>query len=177
MTRARDHDQVVGLTERALRRAAGPGSQVPLAWVQGTLALDLFPQVAPPRPAVPVTGAGDVASLVRSDRAALDSFARTWVTAAVQVAMADRPVTQMLRHCTPEVYADLSHRSKVVHEASGPTRARIVRPVVVSVRTSLVRPDALEVSAHVRHGRRSRAVAARLEHIRGRWQGVAITFG
>lgn len=173
-------------SERVLDLASGPPAPrvpaprvppVPVAWVQGTLALDIAPQVEPPRPAGRVGTSGDVADLPAHDRAALDAFALRWMTAAVQIAMADRPVTQMLRNATPEVYADLAERSRVVLEAAGPARARIVRPVVLGVRTGLVRPDALEVSAHVRHGQRSRAVAARLEHLRGRWQGVAVTFG
>ena len=56
----------------------------------------------------------------------------------------------------------------------GPNPAR---PVVVGVRTALVRDDAVEASAHVRYGRRSRAVAARFEVVRERWQCVAIQFG
>ena len=41
----------------------------------------------------------------------------------------------------------------------------------------MVRDDAVEASAHVRYGRRSRAVAARFEVVRDRWQCVALTFG
>jgi hypothetical protein len=41
----------------------------------------------------------------------------------------------------------------------------------------LIRPDAVEASAHVRYGRRSRAVAARFEVVRDRWQCVALTWG
>ena len=52
----------------------------------------------------------------------------------------------------------------------GPNPAR---PVVVGVRTALIRSDAVEASAHVRYGRRSRAVAARFEIVRDRWQCVA----
>jgi hypothetical protein len=48
---------------------------------------------------------------------------------------------------------------------------------VVGVRTALIRSDAVEASAHVRYGRRSRAVAARFEVVRDRWQCVAITWG
>jgi hypothetical protein len=39
-----------------------------------------------------------------------------------------------------------------------------------------VRDDALEACVHVRYGRRSRAVAARFELVRGRWQCVALEF-
>jgi hypothetical protein len=187
-------DRVVDLDAARLPRPRPSlESSVPVAWVQGTLALDVAPHVEPParhlttrlapRPSPgqagrpPGVGNADVASLPRDQRAALEAFATRWVTAAVQIAMADRPVTQMLRNCTPEVYADLSERSRAVLESAGPHRARIIRPVVMSVRTCLVRTDALEVAAHVRHGPRSRAVAARLEHVRGRWQGVAVTFG
>jgi hypothetical protein len=40
----------------------------------------------------------------------------------------------------------------------------------------MVRVDAAEACAHVRYGRRSRALAARFEVVRGRWQCVTLQF-
>jgi len=38
-------------------------------------------------------------------------------------------------------------------------------------------PDAAELSIHVRHGQRSRAIAARIERIEGRWRCSVLDFG
>ena len=38
-------------------------------------------------------------------------------------------------------------------------------------------PEAAEISVHVRHGERSRAIAARIEHVGGRWCCTALQFG
>lgn len=155
---------------------------VPLASVQGALALDLTPRVEPPRPRLRSATACDLVVADRIARQRLDLFVRRFLQAVVEIATADRPVSQVLRHCVPEVYADLTTRARVVADASGTARASgrgpgAVRPVVVGVRTALVRDDAIEASAHVRYGQRSPAVAARMELIRDRWQCVALELG
>ncbi|MEZ5096660.1 MAG: Rv3235 family protein [Nocardioides sp.] len=94
----------------------------------------------------------------------------------------DRPVSQVLRWTSAEVYADLARRAVLVARAGGrpPGLGRMagpaVRPQVAGVRTSVVAAEAVEVSVHVRHGARSRAIAARLEVRGGRWQCVALEF-
>ncbi|MCD6639910.1 MAG: Rv3235 family protein [Nocardioides sp.] len=155
---------------------------VPVSSVQGTLALDLAPRVEPPRPALRTAGAFDVATARRHDRRRLDSFTARFLQAAAEIAAGDRPVSQLLRHATPEVYADLVSRAGDAREVAGITPGQgrgpgRVRPVVVGVRTSLVRADALEACAHVRYGQRSRAVAARFEVVRDRWQCVVLQWG
>jgi hypothetical protein len=157
-------------------------SQQPVASVQGALALDLTPRTAPPRPRLRSAHASDLVALERERRVQVDAFVGRYLQALVEIASGDRPVTQVLRHTVPEVYDDLSARARTVAEAGGlaPGRARRphpTRPVVVGVRTALIRDDAVEASAHVRYGRRSRAVAARFEVVRDRWQCVAIAWG
>ena len=154
---------------------------VPVASVQGTLALDLTARVEPPVPHLRSATAHDV---VQTDlpRERLDVFVRRWLQAAVEIAIGDRPVRQVLRHCVPEVYAELAQRAALVSAAAGTASARgrgrgTVRPVVMSARTSLVRQHALEASGHVRYGNRSRAVAARFEFLEGRWQCVQLEWG
>ncbi len=112
----------------------------------------------------------------------MDAFVGRYLQAAVEIAAGDRPVGQVLRHTVPEVYDALTERSRTVRAAAGapahgPAGAGPARPVVVGVRTALIRDDALEASAHVRYGRRSRAVAARFEVVRDRWQCVALQWG
>ena len=116
------------------------------------------------------------------ERRHVDAFVARHLQAVVEIAAGDRPVTQLLRHCVPEVYDDLAGRSRAVTSALGSAPGQVrrpnpARPVVVGVRTAMVRSDAVEASAHVRYGRRSRAVAARFEVVRDRWQCVALTFG
>lgn len=155
---------------------------VPVASVQGSLALDLTPRLDPPDTEAPVQPSARPGDLVTSEveqRAGLDRFVRRHLACAVEIASGDRPATQLLRHCSPAVYAALARRAHLVSRAAGATAALgrgrgAVRPVLRSTHTSLVRDDALEAAAHVRYGARSRALAARFEVVEGRWQCVAL---
>jgi hypothetical protein len=145
---------------------------VRVASVQGTLALDLAPTFDPP-PA-------DVVPLDRPTRDRLEQWSRRYVQAAVEIVGGDRPVSQLLRWTTPSVYQDLARRALLVARAAGqqPGQGRVqtVRPQVLGVRASFVTDAAAEVSAHVRYGARSRAVAGRFELRQGRWLCVALEF-
>jgi hypothetical protein len=157
-------------------------SPQPMASVQGSLALDLTPRTAPPRPRLRSAQALDLVAVDLAARSRVDAFVGRYLQAAVETAAGDRPVAQLLRHTVPQVYDDLAGRAGTVTAAAGlaPGQARAAnpaRPVVVGVRTAMVRTDAVEASAHVRYGRRSRAVAARFEVVRDRWQCVAIQWG
>ncbi|MDR7251448.1 hypothetical protein J2X46_000420 [Nocardioides sp. BE266] len=154
----------------------------PLASVQGALALDLTPRTAPPRPRLRSARSNDLVAAPVVDRARVDAFVGRYFQAVVEIAAGDRPAGQVLRHTLPEVYDDLLGRARTVGAAAGLAPGQVrgpnpARPVVVGVRTALVRDDAVEASAHVRYGRRSRAVAARFEVVRDRWQCVAISWG
>lgn len=154
----------------------------PMASVQGSLALDLTPRTAPPRPRLRSAHTNDLVAVERAARGRVDAFVGRYLQAVVEIAAGDRPVAQLLRHTVPEVYDDLAGRARTVTAAGGqaPGHARVAnptRPVVVGVRTAMVRTDAVEASAHVRYGRRSRAVAARFEIVRDRWQCVALVWG
>jgi Family of unknown function (DUF6459) len=154
---------------------------VPVASVQGTLALDLHPQHDPPE-LQPAQGrsSGDVVAIDHRARTRLEQWAHRYAQAAVEIVGGDRPVTQLLRWTAPRVYADLARRAQLVARAAGqrPGQGGVqaVRPQVVGVRTCFVEPEAAEVSAHVRYGHRSRAVALRFEIRDDRWQCVALEF-
>lgn len=153
-----------------------------VASVQGSLALDLTPRREPPRPALRMASSCDLVDAGHVDRRRVDAFIGRWFQAAAEIAVGDRPLSQLLRHSTTPVYDDLARRAAVVSAAAGTTPKRgrgpgATRPVVSSVRTSLVREDAVEASAHVRYGGRSRAVAARFEVVRHRWQCVCLEWG
>ena len=91
-----------------------------------------------------------------------------------------RPVSQLLRWTTPEVYEDLARRAHLVAasvgQQPGQARLQVVRPHLVAAHSSFVSERVVEVSLHVRYGARSRAVAARFELIRDRWQVSALEF-
>ncbi|WP_210440259.1 Rv3235 family protein [Nocardioides xinjiangensis] len=163
-----------------LRSDPGPGPGV--ASVQGALALDLTQRTAPPRPRPRLARSTDLVAAPEAAREQVDAVVARYLAAAVEIAAGDRPVSQLLRHTVPEVYDDLARRARTVGAAAGSASGRLrgpnpARPVVVGVRTALVRSDAVEASAHVRYGRRSRAVAARFEVVRDRWQCVALAWG
>lgn len=143
---------------------------VPVAATQGTLALDLQPRLEPPAPAV-----GDLRR-----RREVDAWAHRFVQAAVEIVGGDRPPSQLVRHTSRDVQADLERRAHLVARAGGhvPGAARVqpVRPRVLSVRSSFPTSDVAEVGVHLRYGVRSRAVAARFERRGARWVCTALEF-
>ncbi len=148
----------------------------PLASVQGTLALDLGHGIEDshdPPPLAVVAPAG-------GERERLEAWAHRYTQAAVEIAGGDRPVSQLLRWTVPTVYEDLARRAQLVRAAAlrerSPARVQQVRPQVESVRTCWLDDEVAEVSARVRYGRRSRAVAVRFEKRAQRWQATAIEF-
>ena len=158
-----------------------PGS-TPIASVQGTLALDLGPRLEVPDVDVaPGRGVGeDVVTVDLKKRRRFEQHAARIGAAVVEIVGGDRPVSQVLRWTTPEVYQDLARRALLVSAAAGrrPGSGGIqsVRPQLVRAHTSFISETCAEVTLHVRYGRRSRAVAARFELIRDRWQVTALEF-
>jgi hypothetical protein len=155
--------------------------RVPVASVQGTLALDLGPRQEPPELPEPTGGA--VADVVRIDpaqRGRLEQWVHRFVQATVEIVGGDRPVSQLLRWTTGPVYADLHRRALLVGRAGGhepgARRVQPVRPQVVSVRACVVSPTVAEASARIRYGTRSRALALRFEKRRDRWLCTAMEF-
>jgi hypothetical protein len=148
-----------------------PLPRVPVATIQGTLALELQPHLEPPPPPGAPLGRHQLE---------VEQWVRRFAQAAVEIVGGDRPVGQLLRWTTSTVYQDLQRRALLVARAGGhqPGVARVqpVRPQVRSVHTRFVTPTVAEASIHVRYGERSRAVAARFEQRRGRWLCTALDF-
>lgn len=170
--RAVDREKIIAL----------PG-RVPVAEVQGTLALDLQPRHDPPpvlpSPRRPSEAAeADVVPIDRAQRRHVDAWVSRFGQAAVEIVGGDRPPSQLLRWTSAEVYAELERRAQVVgragHHHPGQARVQPVRPKVVSVHSFFVSPLVVEASLHVRYGARSRALAARFEHRRDRWICTAL---
>jgi hypothetical protein len=154
-----------------------------VASVQGTLALDLTPRHDPPSPGrAPGRPGGDVVPIEERQRVRIEHWAHRYAQAVVEIVAGDRPATQVVRWTAPRVYADLSRRAQLVARAGGhqPGQGRsgapLVRPQVQGVRSCFVSGREVEVSVHVRHGERSRAIAARFELLGGRWQCTALEF-
>lgn len=162
-------------------RLPHPVEPVPLASIQGTLALDLHAHQDPPElDHLAARGAGDVVDIGRNARVEFERFSGRIVQAIVEIVGGDRPVSQVLRWTTPTVYQDLERRAQLVartvRRPPGQGGVQGIRPQVVGVHTCFVADTAVEVSAHVRYGRRSRAVAARFERRRDRWVCCALEF-
>jgi hypothetical protein len=96
----------------------------------------------------------------------------------VEVLGGDRPLSQLLRWTSQRVYVELDRRLTILTRTSDAgRRLRTIRPQVRSVHVFHPTPTTAEVSVHVRHGPRSRAIAARLELTGGRWQCTALQLG
>lgn len=170
------HDNVTPLVTR------WPAS--PVHAIQGTLALDLEPELAPPVvPDVPPLSGADTVPVALSVRRELNRWALTFVQATVEVVLGDRPASQLVRWTTPEIHREIAYRAGVVARAGvhgagqGRGRRPSVRPQVQNVRTCFVAQDIVEICVRVKYGERNRALAGRLEVIGGRWQCTALEFG
>jgi len=157
--------------------------RVPVSEVQGTLALDVQPRQEPPATPAPTLAdpSGDEADIVpidRTQRRELEAWVGRFGQAAVEIVGGDRPVTQLLRWTTAEVYEELQRRALLVgragHHRPGQGRVQPVRPKVVSVHSFFLTPRVVETSIHVRYGERSRALAARFEAPDDRWVCTAL---
>lgn len=165
----------------SLAPSAGVRVAVPVAPGQGTLALTLLPRQGPPaaEPGPRRPGAA-VVPIDRRLRRSIEEWTLRYVQAALEIVGGDRPASQLVRWTDPEVYADLRRRAHLVARAGGhqPGLARVqtVRPRVHSVHACFVSADVVECGVHVRHGERSRAVAARFERSGQHWTCTALDF-
>jgi hypothetical protein len=143
---------------------------MPVAQTQAALAFEL--DDAPDQLARPGL------RVVTGEERELDAFSARFAQAVVEVIGGDRGVHQLMRWTTEWVYADLMHRSHALQRTTpGDQRLRRVRATVRSVHLFRPHEDAAELSIHVRHGHRSRAIAARIERIEGRWRCSVLDFG
>ncbi len=173
MTEPADHGRGHRQGVARLHTIAPPaldGPAMPFAQPQGVLDLDLdLTPDLPQRPSLRV---------VTGDERELNAFSARFAQAVVEVIGGDRGVHQLMRWTTEWVYADLMHRSHALQRTTpGDQRLRRVRATVRSVHLSRPHDDAAELSIHVRHGQRSRAIAARIERIEGRWRCTVLDFG
>ncbi len=151
-----------------------PAKQIPnpVTTTQGALALRY--QNDPDLHAMPVP---PVLRLVPAVPSLPD--AQAWGTrlaqAVAEVLAGDRPIVQLIRFTDAVVFTDLNRRVRVLGLTTTATaRGAKERSAVRSVRVFSPGNEVAEVSAHVRYGERSRAMALRLEVHRGRWICTAL---
>lgn len=168
--------------------------------VQGTLALAfVLPSGLPaaPRPAPTLRLVPDPQALPWRRAAAADRDAddfgpqptcraelpepRHWagrfVQALVEVLAGDRPLPQLVRWTSTEVYEDVAALLPPSNRRAGGAAEADTRAAVRSVHLTEPADGVAEVAATVRRGRRSTAVALRLEGLDGRWQCTALEVG
>ncbi len=174
-TDARDTALPAPVVTRLVPRPGGPREAPDHTAVQGTLALDDHGLPEGPATTPPPCRTPDVA-----DRA-LRAWSARFAQALVEVVGGHRPVVQLVRWTSREVFRDLERRTRLVQQASTtgqdtlPLRSTALAEVR-SVHVSRPSPLVAEVSVHVSHGRRSRAVALRLDLRQGRWVCTALDF-
>lgn len=124
------------------------------------------------------------------------AFTRAAAQAVLEIALGARPAAQAVRWCAPDVYAALARRGVVAARRRAAAGARIgsstkrssvtvartgtqpqPAPVVRAVRTCVLGPTQVEASAVMLHHGRARAVALRLDSVRGRWVVGALVIG
>jgi hypothetical protein len=142
--------------------------------VQGTLALDLRGgQPGPPEtPELDLTRQSRIPAV---DDPEVRAWAARFAQAVVETLGGQRPVSQLVRWTAPDVHRDLQRRALLIRQAARGTRSPI-RPQVRSVHVCRPSAGSAEVSVHVRHGARSRALAMRLERRDDRWVCTVLQF-
>jgi hypothetical protein len=159
---------------------ATPSRSPVAAPTDGATALDpaATPAPAPPTELRLLPGGADGAEPTDDDQHHTLVRARRFVQAVVEIVSGDRPCTQMIRWTDRDVYESLSARVSAFAgiSASTPSTGR-PRAKVVSVKLCRPRDGVAEIAAHVRQGRRSHAIAARLERVERRWICTALELG
>lgn len=154
-----------------LRRRASPP-----AFTQGALALS-YP-MANGLPDQPLARLRVVPDSSEGPPSAAEAWASTFLQAVVEAVSNDRPVTQLARWTSSRVYADLdARRKRVAAQRSDGRGSRVARHQVASVHVCQIDDEVVEISGRVVTGRRSRALAARLEFRQSRWMCTELMFG
>ena len=97
--------------------------------------------------------------------------ARALVQGLLEVLGGVRPVTQLRRRTSLELYADLE---ELVHAQPRPAGLRPSTGAVLSLHVQQSAPAVVEVCATVRRGARAGALALRLELVGGEWRCTAL---
>ncbi len=99
------------------------------------------------------------------------------VQAIVEVTSGVRPVSQLVRWTTTDVYATVQRRIAHTELSQRTPGGRRAGAIVRSIHVDEPADGVAEVCAVVQHGARCRAIALRLEGFDGRWQCTALQVG
>jgi hypothetical protein len=102
---------------------------------------------------------------------AVRPVARALVQGLLEVLAGVRPVAQLRRRTSVDLYADLEH---LVHAQPRPVGVRPATGAVLSLHVQQPSTGVAEVCATVRHGGRAGALALRLELVAGTWCCTAV---
>jgi hypothetical protein len=133
------------------------------------------PEALARRPVVPLVRAGQPVADPAGPLPDPTRMCCDMVQAAVEGLRGARPLAQLIRWVTPEVYDGLALRAQLVQGAGTPPvsgRAGIRR-----IRVCRIGHATAEATVVVNDGPRVRAVAVRLEGHRGRWRATAMEIG
>ncbi len=103
-------------------------------------------------------------------------WAGTLVHSTVEVLSGARPVAQLTRWLSPELFETVSRRAGLAHRLQRRSTA-VRRPHVRRVHTCRISADVVEASVVLHDGAHMRAAAVRLEAHRGRWRATALQIG
>ena len=98
------------------------------------------------------------------------------VQAAVEALRGARPLAQLARWVSPEIYEQLSVRSELTQRVRGDSPGTH-RAAIRRIRMCRLGDRAAEATVVVDDGPRVRAVAVRLEGHRGQWRATALEIG
>lgn len=126
------------------------------------------------RPAVSAPSAADEVTACRPEPT---RWAALIAQAIVEAEVGDRPLSQLVRWTTAEVYDVVALRCSTHGRRSAVARLGTARAVVASIHVCRIAPDIAEACATVRRAGRARAVALRLEGIGDTWRCTALTMG
>jgi len=107
------------------------------------------------------------------------AWSHRYVVVFLEVIAGRRPVQQLLRWSTPEIYADVRARADLAARlrAARPRRAGSRAPRVLSVHASCPADRVVEVSAVVHDGVKVRAYALRVVGAPDRWRVTVLELG
>lgn len=181
--------------DRAAPPEPPPGACQPVVERLGAGSMAAYSHAPPERPATAATVAVPVlpSGAPAGGSPSLDPRQACCMVAlaAVEVLAGTRPLAQLARWVTPEVYDALARRAaltaprtRVLDPLAAPAdlvrggdAPQVRRPSVRRVRACAVGPHSLEASVVVAHADRVRAVAVRLTRSTGRWRASALVVG
>ncbi|HEY6794404.1 MAG TPA: Rv3235 family protein [Kineosporiaceae bacterium] len=153
--------------------------RLPIPLAEPRPALRVLPESPPPVPpaqgVLPLVGTSGRSrqrpadGAVRPCAPSARAWAHQFVQAALEVISGRRPVVQLVRWTTEEVYATLSRRAALAQRFDRSTSCA-PSAVVRSVHLCQPADGVVEASAVVIDRGRVRAVALRLDALAGRWQ-------